>query len=385
LKPANLFVIAGSDGLPFVKVLDFGISKTVATEGADLSVTSSASILGSPLYMSPEQLSASKDVDRRSDVWSLGIILYEALTGRTPFMGASFAMVGAQILLGKFDPISKVRPGLPPAIDTVIASMLTADRATRMQSVEAFAKQVAPLGTKMARTSAERIARIAGRPAASSEGGNASASTPTLFGDTAEIPVDAAPAVTQDPGPSRPHRRVAVIAGMGLVGGALLATAGWAAFRRAPAPPAPVPVVVIASSVAPAQAPSAPPPPAETASASAPSVAASGEVAHAPAPTSRPAKPASKAESLTRAFARREADIAHCFDSQGADLPGSPKIAIRFTVDVEGHVKAAQVSPPEVASTPLGQCLADVAKGTQFGAQAEEVSFKIPIAARRGT
>ncbi len=87
------------------------------------------------------------------------------------------------------------------------------------------------------------------------------------------------------------------------------------------------------------------------------------------------------AATLTRAFARREADVARCFD-QSADPHGTPKLSIRFTVDVDGHVKAAQVSPPEVAASPLGQCLAEVASSTQFGRQTKEVSFRIPIAAR---
>jgi serine/threonine-protein kinase len=76
LKPANLFVTTGSDGLPFVKVLDFGISKSTAA--GDLSVTASAAVVGSPLYMSPEQLTTSRSVDARADVWALGVILYEA-------------------------------------------------------------------------------------------------------------------------------------------------------------------------------------------------------------------------------------------------------------------------------------------------------------------
>ena len=91
------------------------------------------------------------------------------------------------------------------------------------------------------------------------------------------------------------------------------------------------------------------------------------------------------ADALTRAFARREPDVGRCFDAHASDLQGAPKLAIRFTVDVEGHVKSAQVSPPEVAGTPLGQCLADVARGTQFGRQAEEMSFRIPIVARQGS
>src|ERR1700684_646954 len=77
LKPGNLFVTTAPDGMPFVKVLDFGISKT--TTDIESSVTASRVVMGSPLYMSPEQLASARSVDARSDVWSLGIILYEML------------------------------------------------------------------------------------------------------------------------------------------------------------------------------------------------------------------------------------------------------------------------------------------------------------------
>jgi hypothetical protein len=89
-------------------------------------------------------------------------------------------------------------------------------------------------------------------------------------------------------------------------------------------------------------------------------------------------------EALTRAFARQQSQVAHCFDTNASDLRGAPDIAIRFGVDTQGHVTSAQVLPDAVGSTPLGACLATVARGTQFGPQAQSVSFRIPIVARRG-
>src|SRR5690606_33682382 len=78
LKPANLFRIVRSDGTPSIKVLDFGISKV----GTDHSMTQTSSMMGSPYYMSPEQMVSSKSVDARTDIWSLAIILYELVAGR---------------------------------------------------------------------------------------------------------------------------------------------------------------------------------------------------------------------------------------------------------------------------------------------------------------
>src|SRR6185295_3075350 len=87
LKPSNLFLHHPEEGSPIVKVLDFGISKASVKDQAVSALTSTRAMLGSPLYMSPEQLRSSKSVDQRADIWALGVILYELITGGLPFMG----------------------------------------------------------------------------------------------------------------------------------------------------------------------------------------------------------------------------------------------------------------------------------------------------------
>jgi serine/threonine-protein kinase len=408
LKPANLFITAGSDGLPFVKVLDFGISKVV-TGSEDVSVTVSASILGTPLYMSPEQLTASKDIDHRSDIWSLGVILYEVLTGATPFASPSVAALGAAVLGGKYPPPSEIRPELPVEIDRLIASILTTDRAQRLGSIELLANRLVPFGTAAAKMSRDRIRRIAARPPAlrAKETGPARAN-PDLEttevraeraadeAQLASVEIDLGDIRRSEPTASKPSAKQAgsrgwLVVGAALAGAALVAVV-VAVVARSPERPGattgsvssvPVvlanetPVVPTSDPVIVAAAPAA--------SSSVPAVASVRDPA--PAPSSRPAKPegGSKAEGLTRAFARREADVSRCFDTNAVDLSGDPKLSIRFTVDVDGHVKAAQVFPPELAPTSLGQCLANVARGTEFGKQAEETTFRIPIVARRGS
>ncbi|WP_394830935.1 serine/threonine protein kinase [Pendulispora rubella] len=104
LKPENIFLARRSDGSAFVKVLDFGISKThnpFTTSESEHALTSTRALLGSPLYMAPEQLRNAKNVDGRADIWSLGVILYEALTGRHPFRGETLGELLAAILEGK--------------------------------------------------------------------------------------------------------------------------------------------------------------------------------------------------------------------------------------------------------------------------------------------
>lgn len=138
IKPHNVFITEGSRGYPlFVKVLDFGVAKlsspTGHTEGS-LELTETGVVIGSAPYMSPEQLEGSKDVDLRSDLWSLGVILYEALTGRRPFEGSSFVSIGAAVLRGKYLPASKLRPNLPASIDDWFAKVLCVEPEGRFSS-----------------------------------------------------------------------------------------------------------------------------------------------------------------------------------------------------------------------------------------------------------
>ncbi|WP_437707277.1 serine/threonine-protein kinase [Sorangium sp. So ce448] len=114
IKPDNLFLL-DLDGEPFVKVLDFGVAKHIA-EG-ELAMTATGSVLGTPLYMSPEQVLSSKHVDFHADLWGLGVVAYRALTGQFPFSGETFGALSVALHSGVFAPPSHVRPGLPPAVD----------------------------------------------------------------------------------------------------------------------------------------------------------------------------------------------------------------------------------------------------------------------------
>jgi len=158
LKPGNLFVVAGSDGRPHVKVLDFGISKIVQVEGATPpeAMTRTAAMLGSPLYMSPEQLISSKDVDARTDIWAIGVILYEMVEGHPPFNGNSMPQLCTAILHAAPAPFSRVSE----ALQRVIARCLQKDRTQRFPDLTALAAALAEVASASGRASAERIALI---------------------------------------------------------------------------------------------------------------------------------------------------------------------------------------------------------------------------------
>jgi serine/threonine-protein kinase len=166
LKPGNLFVTKGPDGVPIVKVIDFGISKIATTmTGASApaarseprAVTTTVPI-GSPSYMSPEQLSEVGVADPRSDIWALGVILFELVTGQVPFQGESIVEVQASILR---DPAPSTRarmPSVSEALDAVIQRCLIKDRSTRMPSVHDLVVALAPFASARGCDLADRIA-----------------------------------------------------------------------------------------------------------------------------------------------------------------------------------------------------------------------------------
>jgi serine/threonine-protein kinase len=129
LKPANLFLVRRADGSPSVKVLDFGISKTTGLgSSSDLGMTKTQAVMGSPLYMSPEQMVSARDVDARTDIWALGTILYELLTGKVPFEANTITQLCAMILQQDAPPLRNCRPDAPEALQDIIARSLQKDR-----------------------------------------------------------------------------------------------------------------------------------------------------------------------------------------------------------------------------------------------------------------
>jgi eukaryotic-like serine/threonine-protein kinase len=164
LKPSNLFVIRRTDGTESIKLLDFGISKITKTaiDGPAIDMTRTAAFMGSPVYMSPEQLTSSRDVDCRTDIWSLGVTLFELLTGKPPFVAESIAELGAKVLTYPTPSVRERRPDVPEALDFVIQLCLAKSARDRWLNVAELAYALADFGPRRLRYSAERISRVLG-------------------------------------------------------------------------------------------------------------------------------------------------------------------------------------------------------------------------------
>ncbi|HEY6462430.1 MAG TPA: serine/threonine-protein kinase, partial [Polyangiaceae bacterium] len=162
LKPSNLFCIRRPDGLLSIKVLDFGISKLVGLgpSGADLGMTRTSAVIGSPLYMSPEQMQSSKTVDARTDVWALGVILFELLTGRVPFEADGLAHLAIKVATEPAPPLRAFRADAPAGLDAAVHRCLEKDLGRRYANVAELAADVAAFGSARARNSLESVSRV---------------------------------------------------------------------------------------------------------------------------------------------------------------------------------------------------------------------------------
>jgi serine/threonine-protein kinase len=259
LKPANLFLARTPGRKSVVKVLDFGISKIANDSGKP--VTQTASLLGTPYYMSPEQLRSVKTLDARSDIWAMGVILYELLGGSVPFLADTMPGVVAMILQNDPPPLAELCPTCPKDLVAVIAKCMKSDPSQRFSDVGELARALAPFGDAAAQGSVDATTRALGAAASMSpESMRKFTSAPTIDTGRVSLPeerkpgtLDAASVTREVRGSSRKLDLVAepseilpadapkrspflVVGGLGV----LLAVGGFAAYFATRPPSGPV-------------------------------------------------------------------------------------------------------------------------------------------------
>ena len=162
VKLGNLFLTRGAAGVPIVKVLDFGLSKVNPFGGGETGVTMSAAVLGSPRFMSPEQLQDPRTVDGRSDIWSLGIILYTLIAGRPAFDADTVGKLFAKVMGENPPPLQDVVPGIDMGLVAVVNACLEKKRENRISNVADLAFSLAPfcLNPAHAQATAGKLASV---------------------------------------------------------------------------------------------------------------------------------------------------------------------------------------------------------------------------------
>lgn len=196
LKPANLFLATKRGGAPVLKILDFGIAKNYLL---NQSITSSDAIFGTPTHMSPEQLRASKNVDHRADLWALGVILYELVTGELPFDSISAAMYFGEVLHKEPRPMSMF--GVQnAALESVIMRLLKKDPNERVSDVVALAAELAPFASFEGRALSEEVAAVmrANHDSSVGAGGGGLSHAPTEPAISANARIPETPQIASD-------------------------------------------------------------------------------------------------------------------------------------------------------------------------------------------
>jgi serine/threonine-protein kinase len=265
LKPANLFLGKRPNGLPIIKVLDFGISKVM--DGAVDNLTKTTAAMGSALYMSPEQMQQTRGVDNRTDIYALGISLYELLAGRQPFYAETLPQLCAEVFAGTPTPIRTLRPEVPEELAVVMEKAYARDRALRYQSIADFVIALAPFAPPRSRVILESVAKMAGlEPPASrapmaSVPGSPSHPPPGLSQSAPGAPAlslhTGGPVVasTTPPAPARSRAGLVAVAVVGVLG--LGAAGAFFGLRGSGAPAAAGPPTSIASAPRPPDSPTA--------------------------------------------------------------------------------------------------------------------------------
>lgn len=168
VKLSNLFLARRADASPTLKVIDFGLAKVRTAAGSQSSALTQGMAVGTPRNMAPEQVMATDQQDHRLDVWALGTVLYELLTGEAPFDAPSLQAVFAKVLVGQPTDLAELRPDLPPALVAVVRRCLIKDPDARLASVTELAQALLPFASTEGRLVGERAVRV-GPPTAEAD------------------------------------------------------------------------------------------------------------------------------------------------------------------------------------------------------------------------
>jgi serine/threonine protein kinase len=367
IKPENIFLMRERGGVS-PKLLDFGISKMLDKTGVARVTTTHGHIVGTPAYMSPEQARGLKEIDQRTDVYSMGVVLYELLSGELPFFSENPGDLLVMIMTAEAPRLSDRVPELAGPLSDLVARALAKDPDRRFRDAGEMYSAL--------REVQQRLPELPAAPATRRERPSTVESLSLAPApESMELPV----AALEAPPRWRRLARYALFASLPVAAIALLLRAFL------PSRPSEPRFIVVqadprvaarerAQSDAQGQLPRAraeSPQPSEAAAPSAPPVRRGGAASNA-------------AEALAQSFRAQRAGVVRCVNTYPREVEQSPKLTLRLSLSAEGGVSDARLSPQELAGTQLSVCIEAAARSLTFPKQAAPIVFDIPLTARKG-
>jgi serine/threonine protein kinase len=373
LKPENVFLSQDREGLN-PKLLDFGIAKNLDATGVARVTTAHGHLVGTPAYMSPEQTRGVKAIDQRTDVYSMGVLIYELLSSELPFYSENPGDLMVMIMTARERPLSERVRGLPEELSAFVQRAMAKNPAARFRDagemLEAFRAATASSAKDQSWQGA-RTSFQAGEPSHLPLAPLSPALAPVDFAPGPSVPAELP---TLPPKLWRPALIGVAALGLALALG-LPALRGW--LRPSDASPRFI-VVQTAPEPPPARAPAAAP-----AQASEPTIVA--DASELPnARDARGRKAAASAEAFVQSFRAQRGTIVECVNTYPNELKRQPKLTLRLSVGTLGEVMEAQLLPAELAATRLAACIESAARKLKLPRQAAATVFDVPLTARKG-
>jgi eukaryotic-like serine/threonine-protein kinase len=427
LKPENIFLVKERDDKLIPKLLDFGISRSLEPDTRRSAVTTTEGmIIGTPQYMSPEQARGLRDIDQRTDLYSLGVVLFEALTGFVPFDSRNTGDLLMQVIRDPAQPLYELVPQIGESLCHVVDKVLAKDPAQRYADATAMQAALVAAARRIPST-LDRRERMFPPPAigGNNESKRAGVGRGVRSPTAQSLSIPAAPRAAR--GPSKlaelspwhsasdaptQDRLAQVTPAVAEQSASKLATGaaavrGWSAPRRwLPIAVSSLGLVVVAVAATLAwtyrdagrddsgfivvQAPApAPPPSTQTAAHGSVPVEAEPESQTKPAPEPPKVRKQVTAEApdplrlmaaeVARAFARQKVKVTGCLDAHPEDMQSAPQLTINVTVTAAGKASSAQLLPETIANKPVSGCVTEAVLSMSFPPQTQPTTFRVPL------